>query len=511
MLSKTFSAAVIGIDAHPVEIEVNISAASTGESAVSIVGLPDMAVKESRDRVRSAIISSGLTPPRGITVINLAPADLRKEGAAFDLGIALGILAAAGMVNPEHLAICAVLGELGLDGTVRPVRGILPCADRLARENGIRALLVPAANAREAAIAAGKRLAVYPVQNLTDAVELLNRGGRSPFHNSEAGGEQETSAPQGPDFSDIKGQAMVRRALEIAAAGGHNLLMVGPPGCGKSLSASCLPSILPPMSFEEALETSRIHSVLGKLPPDHPLLSQRPFRAPHHTVSDVGLIGGGRDPKPGEISLAHNGVLFLDELPEFKRSVLEVLRQPLETGAITVSRAAGSCTFPARFMLCAAMNPCPCGRGDAELGCNCRPEEKRRYLKRISGPLLDRIDLQVPVRQLSQEELMSAPSGESSATIRARVVKARTLQIERLHRHHIHCNAQMSPRELHEYCIPDAGCLALLRQAVTRYKLSPRAYDRILKVARTIADLAGEAKIGEAHVFEAIHYRKYED
>lgn len=511
MLSKTFSAAVIGIDAHPVEIEVNISAASTGESAVSIVGLPDMAVKESRDRVRSAIISSGLTPPRGITVINLAPADLRKEGAAFDLGIALGILAAAGMVNPEHLAICAVLGELGLDGTVRPVRGILPCADRLARENGIRALLVPAANAREAAIAAGKRLAVYPVQNLTDAVELLNRGGRRPFHNSEAGGEQETSAPQGPDFSDIKGQAMVRRALEIAAAGGHNLLMVGPPGCGKSLSASCLPSILPPMSFEEALETSRIHSVLGKLPPDHPLLSQRPFRAPHHTVSDVGLIGGGRDPKPGEISLAHNGVLFLDELPEFKRSVLEVLRQPLETGAITVSRAAGSCTFPARFMLCAAMNPCPCGRGDAELGCNCRPEEKRRYLKRISGPLLDRIDLQVPVRQLSQEELMSAPSGESSATIRARVIKARTLQIERLHRHHIHCNAQMSPRELHEYCIPDAGCLALLRQAVARYKLSPRAYDRILKVARTIADLAGEAKIGETHVFEAIHYRKYED
>ena len=273
-----------------------------------------------------------------------------------------------------------------------------------------------------------------------------------------------------------------------------------------------LPAIHPAADdFEEALETSRIHSVLGKLPPDHPLLSQRPFRAPHHTVSDVGLIGGGRDPKPGEISLAHNGVLFLDELPEFKRSVLEVLRQPLETGAITVSRAAGSCTFPARFMLCAAMNPCPCGRGDAELGCNCRPEEKRRYLKRISGPLLDRIDLQVPVRQLSQEELMSAPSGESSATIRARVVKARTLQIERLHRHHIHCNAQMSPRELHEYCIPDAGCLALLRQAVTRYKLSPRAYDRILKVARTIADLAGEAKIGEAHVFEAIHYRKYED
>ncbi len=509
MLSKTFSAAVIGIDAYPVEIEVNISGSSApagAESMVSIVGLPDMAVKESRDRVRSAITSSGLPPPKGSAVVNLAPADLRKEGAAFDLGIALAMLAAGGAVNPEHLAMCAVLGELGLDGTVRPVRGVLPCADRLARHGEVRALLLPENNAREAAVAAGKRLAVYPVRNLSDAIELLNRGGRTPYRVPSGMSDEPETA--GPDFSDIKGQAMARRAMEIAAAGGHNLLTVGPPGCGKSLCASCLPSILPPMSFEEALETSRIHSVLGKLSPDRPLLARRPFRAPHHTVSDVGLIGGGRDPKPGEISLAHNGVLFLDELPEFKRSVLEVLRQPLETGQITVSRAAGSCTFPARFMLSAAMNPCPCGRGDVELGCTCRPEEKRRYLKRISGPLLDRIDLQVPVRQLSQEELMSAPSGESSAVIRARVENARRIQLERLRKHRLYCNAQMSPRELHEYCVPDAGCLALLRQAVTRCKLSPRAYDRILKVARTIADLAGDDAIGEVHVFEAINYRK---
>ena len=495
MLAKTFSAAVIGIDAYPVEIEVNVTGAGANvpESMVSIVGLPDAAVKESRDRVRSAILSSGMVPPRGSTVVNLAPADLRKEGAAFDLGIALGMLAASGSIPKEPLAVAAVLGELALDGTVRPVRGALPIAARLAENGGLEALLVPAANAEEAALGAGESLPVYPVANLRDAIDQISRGYGQPCRASIAeyqAGLQENI----PDFADVKGQKMARRALEIAAAGGHNCLMIGPPGTGKSMLAMRLPGILPPMNRAETLETSRIHSVLGLLSSGQPLLNRRPFRAPHHTISDVGLIGGGRDPHPGEISLAHNGV-----------------RQPLENGWITVSRASGNCTFPARFILCAAMNPCPCGRGEYELGCTCRPEEKRRYRKKISGPLLDRIDLQVEVRQLSEAELLAAPDGESSAVIRERVIAARRLQEERLGRRKLYCNAQLTSRDLQEFCRLSSGGQMLMRQAIARFKLSPRAYDRILKVARTIADLAGSASLQEEHIFEAINYRRGED
>lgn len=512
MLAKTFSASVIGIDAYPVEIEVNVTGSSSGgaaDSVVSIVGLPDMAVKESRDRVKSAILSSGMIPPKGFTVVNLAPADLRKEGAAFDLGIALGMLAATGAVNPEALSSVAVVGELALDGSVRPVRGALPIAARLAEQAGLAMLLVPPQNAEEAALAGGEKLAVYPVASLTAAVELINRGGTLPYRTSLAE-YTERNREHEPDFADVKGQKMARRALEIAAAGGHNCLLTGPPGTGKSMLSMRLAGILPPMTMAETLETSRIHSVLGLLSGGRPLLNRRPFRSPHHTISDVGLIGGGRDPKPGEISLAHNGVLFLDELPEFKRNVLEVLRQPLENGWITVSRAAGTCTFPARFILCAAMNPCPCGRGEVELGCTCKIEEKRRYQKRISGPLLDRIDLQLEVRQLSQDELLAAPDGEPSAKIRERVIRARQLQQERLGQRKLYCNAQLSSRDLQEFCRLSAGSQLLLRQAITRFKLSPRAYDRILKVARTIADLAGCVAIRDEHIFEAINYRRQE-
>lgn len=510
MLAKTFSASVIGIDAYPVEIEVNVtdlrSAGAAVDGNISIVGLPDMAVKESRDRVKSAIVSSGMIPPKGLTVVNLAPADLRKEGAAFDLGIALGMLAATGVLNPQTLASAAVIGELALDGSVRPVKGALPIASRLAEHPEIKMLIVPTLNAAEAALAGGEKLPVYPVDSLLSAIKLINYGGIAPFRASleEYTGQ---NSDQELDFADVKGQKMARRALEIAAAGGHNCLLVGPPGTGKSMLSMRLVGILPPMTMAETLETSRIHSVLGLLSGNCPILNRRPFRSPHHTISDVGLIGGGRDPRPGEISLAHNGVLFLDELPEFKRNVLEVLRQPLENGWITISRAAGNCTFPARFILCAAMNPCPCGRGRVELGCTCKIEEKRRYQKRISGPLLDRIDLQLEVRQLSQDELLAAPDGEPSASIRERVIRARNLQQQRLMHRRLYCNAQMTSNDLQKFCRLSAGSQMLMRQAIAQFKLSPRAYDRILKVARTIADLAGSADIRDEHIFEAINYR----
>ena len=366
MLAKTFSAAVIGIDAYAVEIEVNAGAAGKdsggNETQISIVGLPDMAVKESRDRVRSAIQSTGYLPPKGFTVVNLAPADIRKEGGAFDLGIALGMLAATGAIPPDALASYAVIGELALDGTIRPVRGVLPAADTLARQPNLAGLIVPPANAGEAALAANGRLPVYAAATLREAADILTGALLAQPVKADLREYIEHRIGREPDFDEVKGQTMARRAMEIAAAGGHNLLLNGPPGTGKSMLSMRLAGILPPMTLEETVETSRIHSVLGLLSDGQPLLNRRPFRSPHHTISDVGLIGGGRDPKPGEISLAHNGVLFLDELPEFKRNVLEVLRQPLETGSVTVSRAAGSCTFPARFILCAAMNPCPCGQ-----------------------------------------------------------------------------------------------------------------------------------------------------
>jgi magnesium chelatase family protein len=509
MLAKSFSATIIGIEAHTVELEVNVSGrgsgAGSGESIVSIVGLPDTAVKESRDRVRSALNSSGYAHPRGLTVVNLAPADLKKEGAAFDLGIALGLLAANGQLDRDRLSRTAVLGELALDGAVRPVKGALPCAAKLAENPAIERILVPMANADEAALAAGRPV-VHAIAHFVDAVKLINDGGGVP-HRASLADYLAAHSPAQPDFAEVKGQKPARRALEIAAAGGHNSLMIGPPGTGKSMLAMRLPGILPPLCREEMLETSRIHSVLGLLSDGRPLLNERPFRSPHHTISDVGLIGGGKDPRPGEISLAHNGVLFMDEFPEFKRNVLEVMRQPLEMGQITVSRAAGSCLFPARFMLVAAMNPCPCGRGEVELGCTCKIVEKQRYRRKISGPLLDRIDLHVEVRQLSQDELVKAPDGEPSAAIRERVVAARQLQLTRYAGRDFRCNAQMTGRDLQHFCQLSAAGQLLLRQAIGRFRLSPRAYDRILKVARTIADLAGSANLSEEHLFEAISYR----
>ncbi len=508
MVAKLYSATVIGVDAYPIEIEVNltgVSSVSLKESSISIVGLPDTAVKESRDRIYSAFVSSKFIPPKGFTVVNLAPADLRKEGAAFDLGIALGLLGATGNVDVERLGRIAVLGELGLDGSVRPVKGALPIAASIAAEKKVSALFVPEANAKEAALAANGRVPVFAISSLAQAVELVNQGHGTPV---KAKLEDAISGTRGYDFDEVKGQLAARRALEIAAAGSHNSLLVGPPGTGKSMLAMRLPGILPPMTFEETLETSRIYSVLGLLSSTNPLMNQRPFRSPHHTISDAGLIGGGRDPRPGEISLAHNGVLFLDELPEFKRNVLEVLRQPLEDGVVTVSRASGSFAFPARFMLCAAMNPCPCGRGEVELGCQCKAEEKRRYLKKLSGPLLDRIDLRVPVRQLSQEELLKAPDGESSAVIAARVAAARKIQQERYQDSGIYNNSQLTAKMLQNFCALPSSGEKLLRDAISRFKLSPRAYTRILKVARTIADLDGKSQISEEHLFESINYRK---
>ena len=399
----------------------------------------------------------------------------------------------------------AVLGELGLDGSTRAVRGALPAAALFTKAENVSALLVPEANAREAALAAGDKFPVFPVKSLREAVELVNRGRGTPCR---AKIEEFTFTGKEPDFAEVKGQIAAKRALEIAAAGGHNSLLTGPPGTGKSMLAMRLGTILPPMNLAEMLETSRIHSVLGLLSSGEPILNRRPFRSPHHTISDAGLIGGGHDPRPGEISLAHNGVLFLDELPEFKRQTLEVLRQPLENGDITISRASGSYRFPTRFILIAAMNPCPCGRGDVELGCTCRLEEKRRYQHKISGPLLDRIDLRVDVRQLTREELMKAPDGESSAVIRQRVIAARDRQRFRFKGTSLYCNNQLTPRMMRQYCVVSPAGETLLRSAIDRFKLSPRAYDRILKTARTIADLAGCERISDEHLFEAITYRR---
>ena len=509
IVAKTYSASVQGIEAEPVEIEASQSstAVSSGDSGIAIVGLPDTAVKESRERLTSAFGSSQFPGIRKLTVVNLAPADLKKEGASFDLGIALAVLGCCGLVKLPNLQKVGAIGELALDGTLRPVKGILPMADSLAKMPGLRALLVPEENAKEAAVAAGKRLKVYAVKNLNQAVEFINTGNLEPSPVPDFSElEQELNLL---DFADVKGQSGPRRALEIAAAGNHNILMIGSPGTGKSMLAARLPGIIPPMTPDEILETSRIHSVLGMLNFGKPILSSRPFRSPHHTTSDIGLIGGGRDPRPGEISLAHNGVLFLDEFPEFKRSVLEVLRQPLENGSITISRASGSCTFPADFMLCAAMNPCPCGRGKAELGCTCTHEEIRKYQKKISGPLLDRIDIVTEVNQLKPDELIQAPTGESSAVIRERVIAARKIQQQRFADCRCRTNARMGSRELQQFCRLSSSGEKLLRSAIERLRLSPRAYDRILKVSRTIADLKGLTEIDESCLIEATGFRRF--
>ncbi len=503
MLVKVNGASLQGLEAIPVTVEVN---ASPGMKFF-LVGLPDNAVKESHERVVAAIHNSGFKFPNKQFTINMAPADVKKEGSGFDLPIAIGVLATEGVVKQDLLHSSMLVGELSLDGTLQPVRGALPIAVK-ARELGFERLIVPLQNIREAAVV--NNIEVYGARNITEVICLLNgmqvieptvMDTRKEFYEHQDAFEH--------DFVDIKGQEYVKRAMEVAAAGGHNVIMVGPPGSGKSMIAKRLPSILPPLSLRESLETTQIHSVAGSLKSGTSLIAQRPFRSPHHTISQVALVGGGINPQPGEISLAHNGVLFLDELPEFSRNVLEVLRQPLEDRTTNVSRAKYSINYPCNFMFVAAMNPCPCGYyNHPTKACVCTPGQITRYLNKISGPLLDRIDLQIEIAPLSFEELSKAAPGETSAQIRERVMRARQMQMERYKEHpDIHCNAQMTEKMLAQYCVLDEPTKEVLRQAMVRLNLSARAYSRILKVARTIADLDGKANIELSHIAEAVGYR----